>query len=135
LLGELAEYGRLVIADLEAGVGTLTRMKHGHIDQLVVVAEPTVKSIEVARRAIDIAMAAGTKVTVVGNRVTGPEDMERLRQALGPDLVMIPEDPAISAADREGRAPIDAAAGSPGVSALVGLAAALTSSDILLSRP
>jgi CO dehydrogenase maturation factor len=125
LLGELAESGRLVIADLEAGVGTLTRIKQGHIDQLVVVAEPTVKSIEVARRAIDNATAAGTKVIVVGNRVNGPEDVELLRQALGSDLVIVPEDPAISAADRDGLAPIDAAAGSPGVMALVGLAAAL----------
>lgn len=114
-----------MIADLEAGVGSLTRMKHGHIDQLVVVVEPTVKSIEVAKRAIEIAAAAGTKVIVVGNRVTGPEDIERLQQAFGPDLVIVPEDPEISAADRDGRAPIDAAPGSPGVSVLVGLAASL----------
>jgi CO dehydrogenase maturation factor len=126
LLGELGEEGRLVVADLEAGVGTLSRIKSGHLDTLIVVAEPTLKSIEVAKRAVDIASRAGTRVIVVGNRVAGADDIERLHASLGQDIVIIPEDPQITAADREGRAPIDAAKGSPGVNALLDLAASLS---------
>jgi hypothetical protein len=40
----------------------------------------------------------------------------------GYELVVVPEDPVIERADREGRAPIDADGASPGVGALLRLA-------------
>lgn len=122
LLGELEANGRVVISDLEAGVGTLIRMQEGHADTVLVIVEPSAKSIEAARRACDIATAR-SHVTLVANRIVDDRDLERIRAVLGDrDLVVVPEDPSITKADRDGLAPIDAAPDSPGVTAIVALA-------------
>jgi CO dehydrogenase nickel-insertion accessory protein CooC1 len=123
LLGELtATHDQTVVSDLEAGVGTLLRMQPGHADVVLVACEPAVKSIEVARRAASIASERAA-VTVVANRLRGPQDVAQIRSALpGHDLVTLPEEPTIMAADRDGVAPIDAAPDAPGVRAIVALA-------------
>jgi len=115
----------MVIADLEAGVGTLSRIKDGSIDLLLVVTEPTVKSMEVARRAVDLARSKRSRVIVVGNKVVDDADRIRLQTAFGPDLHLVPDDPAIREADRDGLAPIDTAPDSPGVRAISDLATVL----------
>ncbi|HEV2723755.1 MAG TPA: hypothetical protein VGV10_03905, partial [Thermoleophilaceae bacterium] len=62
-------------------------------------------------------------VLLVANRVSGPEDVESIRSALGRDPeIIVPEDPVIAGADRDGEAPIDAGAGAPGVLAIQELA-------------
>lgn len=122
LLRELEADGRTVLGDLEAGVGVLSRMEAENVDLVLVVANPTAKSIEVARRAIETAVARGSRVVVVANRVSGDDDVEAIRHALGDvDMVVIPEDPAIARADEEGLAPIDVDSSAPGVRALIGL--------------
>lgn len=123
LLGQVEAQDRTVIADLEAGVGTLTRMAAESVDALVVIAEPTLKSVDVAQRAAAIAAERALGPTrFVGNKVRNSADVLWLREALGPDLVAVPEDPAIAAADRDGRAPLDAAPDGPAVVALVAFA-------------
>ena len=64
LLREMEGGGRTVVGDLEAGIGVLSRMKKGSLDAVLVVANPTPKSIEVARRAAEaaVALARGEKV-------------------------------------------------------------------------
>ena len=57
LLREMEGGGRTVVGDLEAGIGVLSRMKKGSLDAVLVVANPTPKSIEVARRAAEAAVA------------------------------------------------------------------------------
>ncbi len=42
----------MVVADFEAGVGTLTRLSEQRVDTVVVVVEPTPKSVEVGQRAV-----------------------------------------------------------------------------------
>jgi CO dehydrogenase maturation factor len=122
LLGELEGERRIVLCDLEAGLGTLLRMGPEHADLVLVVANPTAKSIEVARRAVEIAEAK-TRVIIVANRVRDEADVEAIRTiAGGHELVVVPEEPAIARADREGGAPIDAAPDSPGVLAIAELA-------------
>jgi CO dehydrogenase maturation factor len=123
LLHDLERHeGRIVVADLEAGVGTLLRMGESQADRILVVANPTAKSIEVARRAVEIA-AGRAPVTVVANRVRDDDDLRAIRSAVnGQDLVAIPEEPAIALADRDGVAPIDVDARSPGVKAMLALA-------------
>ena len=111
-----------MICDLEAGLGTVLRMQSGHADAVLVVAEPTAKSIEVARRAARVAESRDVAVLVVANRVRGEEDLESIRAAFaGHDLVVVPEEPAISRADRDGLAPIDVDAEAPGVRAITSL--------------
>ena len=122
MLGELEVEGGIVISDLEAGVGTVLRLKQGVADVVLVVAEPSAKSIEAARRAAGIA-SDRAKVIVVANRVTSDADLEAIRAVLGEhDMVVVPEDAGIANADREGLAPIDAAPDSPGVRAIAELA-------------
>jgi CO dehydrogenase maturation factor len=132
LLHDLERHeGRIVVADLEAGVGTLLRMGQSQADRILVVANPTAKSIEVARRAVEIA-AGRAPVTVVANRVRDDDDLQAIRSAVnGQDLVAIPEEPAIALADRDGVAPIDVDAGSPGVKAMLALADRLAGEAVL----
>jgi CO dehydrogenase maturation factor len=132
LLHELERHkGRIVVADLEAGVGTLLRMGESQADRILVVANPTAKSIEVARRAIEIAADRGP-VTVVANRVQDDEDLEAIRAGVnGHELVVVPEEPAIVLADRDGIAPIDHDPDAPGVKALLEFADRLAGGAVL----
>ena len=116
-----------MVADLEAGLGTTLRLQPGAVDVALVVVEPTAKAIDVGRRAVEAA-AERARVVVIANKVRSDDDRERIGNALsGHELVVIPEDAAIAAADREGAAPIDYAPDAPGVRALVELARTLAS--------
>lgn len=122
LLKELDSAGQTVLGDLEAGVGVLSRMEPGNVDVVLVVANPTAKSIEVARRAIETAVARESRVLVVANRVQSQDDVDEISTALGAtDVAVIPDDPAIARADQEGCAPLDLDPTSPGVRAMVAL--------------
>jgi CO dehydrogenase maturation factor len=122
LLGELEGERQIVICDLEAGVGTLARMEPGQVDAVVVVAEPTAKSIEVARRGAAIA-SRHARVIAVANRVQDEADVERIRAALDvEELIVVPEEAAIVKADRTGLAPMDVDTDAPGLRALHDLA-------------
>jgi CO dehydrogenase maturation factor len=120
LLREMEGGARTVLGDLEAGIGVLVRMEAGSLDLVLVVANPTPKSIEVARRAVEAARARDIEVLVVANRVADAEDLERIAAVLGEEeIVVVPDDPVIARADAEGRAPIDLDETSPGVRAIV----------------
>ena len=122
MLGELEANGRAVVFDMEAGIGTLLRMNAGDADVVLVVAEPTAKSIEIARRMAEIGAGRG-RVIVVANKVRDDDDVQAIRGGVGEyELVAVPEDPAVAGADEAGVAPIDAAPDAPGVRALVTLA-------------
>ncbi len=117
--------GGTVIADLEAGIGTLTRLEDAVIDVVVVVVEPTPRSLEVGVRALDLARQRGIgRVIVIANRVDGEEDRTRVLDALGQidDVVFIADDAGIREAERHGLAAMDVAPDSPAVVALVDLA-------------
>lgn len=113
-----------VIADFEAGVGTLTRLEEQKVDTVVVVVEATPKSIEVGLRAAELAREKLLqRVVIVANRVRGEADIATIRAAFpGLEVVAVPDDPKIREADRHGVAPIDHAPDAPAVLALVGLA-------------
>ena len=65
-----------------------------------------------------------------------PRDLELIRAAL-PDreLAMVPEDPAIIEADREGRSPVETAPASPGLRAIASLAARLSAAVATARHP
>jgi CO dehydrogenase nickel-insertion accessory protein CooC1 len=129
LLGQLERHGRVVVADLEAGLGTLLRLDRP-VDVVVVVVEPTVKSLEVGRRAAETVRAAGLgRVVVAANRVRDEADAQRVRDAFPvAEVQMVPDDPAVEDAERRGSAPLDAAPDAPAVRALVALAESLAGS-------
>ncbi len=112
------------MADFEAGLGTVLRLDGNPVDVVVVVVEPTAKSLEVGRRATQTVQEGRLgRVVIAANRVRDDEDVARVRAAF-PDLepVLIPDDPAIVAAERQGVAPLDSAPDAPAVRALVALA-------------
>ena len=120
----------VVVADFEAGVGTLTRLSEQRVDTVLVVVEATPKSVEVGMRAVELARERNVaRVVVVANRLRDDADLEIIRSAF-PDceVVAVPDDPKIVEADRKGVAPIDLAPDAPAVVALVGLARGLVPS-------
>jgi CO dehydrogenase maturation factor len=126
LLGQLARPDRTVVADFEAGLGTVLRLEGSPVDVVVVVVEPTAKSLEVGRRAVEAVTASGLGVVVTANRVRDGDDIARVRTAFpGHEPVLVPDEPAIVDAERQGLSPLDAAPDAPGVGALVELAQVL----------
>ena len=127
MLGSV-DFGKsAVIADLEAGIGTLTRLAEERVDTVLVVVEPTPKSVEVGIRAAGLAREKSLgRVVVVASRIRNDDDLATVRNAF-PDyeVVPIPDDPAIVQADRDGVAPLDTTPDSPAVRALVALAEGL----------
>jgi CO dehydrogenase nickel-insertion accessory protein CooC1 len=114
---------------MEAGLGTLTRMAEGSLDRVLLVANPSVKSIEVARRARQIIVDRniGASIVVVANRLRDEADLVQITGALdGVDHIAIPEDPAIATADRRALSPVDEAPHSPAVEAIAALARSWT---------
>lgn len=122
----------VVVADLEAGIGTLTRLGDTKVDAIVIVAEPTVKSLEVASRAAALAtdLTSGP-VVVVANRVVDADDRAAVERSL-PDraVLLVPDDEAVPAADRDDRAPLDASPDSPAMLALRSLAVMLLPEEL-----
>ena len=130
LVRELEHGERTVICDLEAGLATVEGLKPGDADIVLVVANPTAKSLDVARRAIALADGVA-EVIVLANRVGSDADVELIRDALGDvELVVIPEDPVITEADRHGTAAIDLDVDGPGVAALIRLAERLSGAPV-----
>ncbi|MGQ0743516.1 MAG: hypothetical protein ACT4OS_04105 [Acidimicrobiales bacterium] len=127
MLGSVEFTDEVVVADFEAGVGTLTRLAEQRVDTVLVVVEATPKSMEVATRAVELAHARNIgRVIIVANRIRSDADVATLRAAFG-DLEMftVPDDPRIVEADRKGVAPFDLAPDAPAVLALVALADSL----------
>ncbi len=120
-----ADFGdAIVVADLEAGIGTLTRLRDASVDVALVVVEPTPKSLEVGARAAAVARdkRAG-RIVVVASRVRDADDVKTVTGLFGDlEVVAVPDDAAIVAADRDGVAPLDVAPDAPAVRALADLA-------------
>lgn len=126
------EDDNIVVADLEAGVGTLSRLPENGVDTLVVIAEPTAKSIEVARIVAGLAEERhpATRLVKVANRTDGGDDVSLIESSIGSVDVVIPEDPSVTEADRQGSAPIDRNDESPAVVAISELIELLGSAKV-----
>jgi CO dehydrogenase maturation factor len=124
LLGS-GEFGdAVVIADFEAGIGTITRLGNEKVDVVLVVVEPTPKSLEVGSRAADLAREKMLgQVFVIASRVRSEADLEVVQKTFPEnEVVAIPDDPSIVLADRRGVSPLDLPEPGPAVAALAALA-------------
>lgn len=118
LFSNLSHEGRIVVADLEAGLNDLMWARPREDDLVVAVAEPSAKSVEIARRACELGETMGVgRRAVVANRAS-VEDVDRLTGLTGIAVFAVPDDPAVAEADRDGTAPIDADPSSPAVVAI-----------------
>ncbi len=125
--GQLSDEGRVVLADLEAGLSDLVWAHPGPDDVVLVVTDGSAKSLEVAERGCRLAEHMGVRRIVgVANRAITQDDASRLADRLGLSEVFgVPEDPQIEKADQLGVAPSDHHPQSPAMVAIASLAAAL----------
>ena len=104
-----------VIADLEAGPTTPFENYHEFADDVVVVVGPAWRSAMTARRLIP--MVGDRRLTIVANRWRDEPDHPGLAPA-----IRVPDDPALTQAEREGRSPFEACPDSPAIQAIGRLA-------------
>lgn len=123
--------GRVLIADMEAGLGTIGRMREGSLDVAILVTEPTPKAIEVVRRAAEMVVEhkIAARTVILANKVRDESDVERVSSVMhaveglaGVEVIVVPEDLDVLAADAQGVSPIDHAPESPAVEAVAAMA-------------
>jgi CO dehydrogenase maturation factor len=96
----------------------------GFARTIVVVAEPTAKSLLSARRLARLALAKQPpeSLVAVASKVRDPSDVDLVAERSGLEVVgSVPWDEALASAERDGRAPLDAAPDSPAVRAVTSL--------------
>lgn len=124
MLGSVDFTGQVVIADLEAGIGTMTRMEEKAVDGVLIVVEPTPRAVQVGVRAAELARDKGVgTVLVIANRIRTDGDRAMIAAAFPDEEVLtVPDDEAIVRAERDGVAPLDTEPNSPAVKALIAIA-------------
>ncbi len=98
-----------------------------HVDLLLIVAQPQVKSLMTAARTVRLSRQLGIpRLGLIGSRSERPDDEERLAAFAAEHdvelLAVIPRDPAVVEADRQGACVLDSAPTSPAVFAIQSLA-------------
>ncbi|MFC8520358.1 ATP-binding protein [Streptomyces sp. NPDC057257] len=81
------EAGEYVVVDMTAGADAFASGLFTRFDMTFLVVEPTRKSVSVYRQYRDHAAEFGIPVAVVGNKVTGEDDLDFLRSQVGDDLL------------------------------------------------
>lgn len=107
----IVEHDEAVVVDMEAGIEHLGRGTARHVDTMLVVANPTVKSLEIARRIYNLAEDAGIKqIFLVGNKVANKVEADSIRKFAENNgmllLDLIPFDEAVVQAETQGKTPI-----------------------------
>ena len=104
----------VTVVDMEAGLEHLSRAGGTlrDVDHLLVMIEPTAKSVETARRTAALARELGIgRISGVGNKVRDGDDraiIERVcKEADLSPLAILSFDESIRLADRDGRSPLD----------------------------
>lgn len=134
LLGELVATpasDRDIIVDMEAGLEHLSRGTGRHVSRFLAVVEPYYRSMETARRIVELATELGIdEVEAVANKVRDAEDRMAIAEFCAahslPIVGEIPYDDSLIASERAGIPPIDADPSSPSVTAVRALARTLS---------
>ncbi len=79
--------GEYVVVDMTAGADAFASGLFTRFDMTFLVVEPTRKSVSVYRQYRDHAAEFGIPVAVVGNKVTGEDDLLFLKEHVGDDLL------------------------------------------------
>src|SRR5262249_58358165 len=81
LLGEFHEPNVIAVIDMEAGLEHLSRGTDRNADVLLAVAEPYFKSLETARRCVELARELKIpRVAAVANKFRGKSELETVRK-------------------------------------------------------
>ncbi|MFI5673989.1 ATP-binding protein [Streptomyces cellulosae] len=79
--------GEYVVVDMTAGADAFASGLFTRFDITFLVAEPTRKGVSVYRQYRDHAREFGIRIAVVGNKVTGEDDLLFLKEQVGDDLL------------------------------------------------
>ncbi|WSQ13397.1 ATP-binding protein [Streptomyces sp. NBC_01231] len=79
--------GEYVVVDMTAGADAFASGLFTRFDLTFLVAEPTRKGVSVYRQYRDHAQEFGIRIAVVGNKVTGEDDLLFLKEQVGDDLL------------------------------------------------
>lgn len=112
ILDELPRASFSLVGDLPGGTRQPMTGWGKYADALVVVVEPTAKSIATALRLSSLASSKWNyrEIVAVVNRVARPGDAAMVEVRTGLTVLgAIPDDPEVAAADRLGTSPLDAA--------------------------
>lgn len=104
----LVQRDEVAVLDMEAGIEHLGRGTAEGVDVLVVVVEPSARSLQTAHDVRRLAADIGVnRIVAVANRIRDPADERFVRDSLGDIglLGTIPECDAVRQADREGGSP------------------------------
>ncbi|MGI8759488.1 MAG: ArsA-related P-loop ATPase [Acidimicrobiales bacterium] len=121
IVKELPEDRWDLVGDLPGGTRQPFTGWGGYADTYLVVVEPMAKSLLSARRLARLASATERPVRVlaVANKVSEPDDAERVARRTGLEVVAtVPLDRSFADAERSGRAPLDAVPESAAVQAV-----------------
>lgn len=114
-----------LVGDLPGGTRQVFSGWGGYAATVFVVVEPTAKSLLTARRLARLALiedGAPAEVVAIANKVCDSSDNELIARRTGLEVVAsVSWDEALAEAERQGAAPIDAAADSPAVRAVESL--------------
>lgn len=79
--------GEYVVVDMTAGADAFASGLFTRFDVTFLVAEPTRKGVSVYRQYRDHAREFGIRIAVIGNKVTGEDDLLFLKEHVGEDLL------------------------------------------------
>ncbi|MEU6350947.1 ATP-binding protein [Streptomyces sp. NPDC047072] len=93
--------GEYVVVDMTAGADAFASGLFSRFDMTFLVAEPTRKGVSVYRQYRDHAREFGIRIAVVGNKVTGEDDLLFLKEQVGDDLLThLVQSPWVRAAEQ-----------------------------------
>jgi CO dehydrogenase maturation factor len=92
-----------LVMDMTAGADAFASGLFTRFDLTCLVVEPTRKSVSVYRQYSDYAREYDVTIRVIGNKVTGPDDLAFLREHVGSDLVAWLEPSSFVRAQEQGR--------------------------------
>jgi CO dehydrogenase maturation factor len=124
---QLGKQYRYVVVDCEAGLEHLSRRTAGDVEALILLSDPSVRSLDTVKRVLDLVEELGTKVGKTAFAFTRVADgvPEVLKAAAKerelPEPLAIPEDPELRELDVNGRALTDVSDDSPAYQAVKAL--------------
>ncbi|TFG20886.1 MAG: cobalamin biosynthesis protein CobN [Promethearchaeota archaeon] len=122
----LVKRNEVVIVDFEAGLEHLGRGTAKGIDVMLVITEPSQKSLDLCSKIIDLSKKLGIiNIYLIANKVIDEGQLSSINKRLEdwevPLYHTIPYDPEIGNADLEGKPPLDYNPNSKGVQAIKSL--------------
>ncbi len=113
-----------VVIDCEAGLEHLSRRTAGNMDVLLVLSDPSIRSLDTARRVLDLVEDLQTRVGTVAfafTRVSNgrpPELLAAAKERGLPAPLLIPQDDEVRALDEQGKPLVQVSPASPALRAV-----------------